>query len=114
MSEKSFVTIERVEKAVVGRISCASMGQREAPIIQEEVLKAAGEPPQIALDFSGVTMMGSLSLGMLVTLSKQAKAGGGKLVLFGLNENLRGVLKMSRLDQLLTIAKNEKAALKKV
>jgi anti-anti-sigma factor len=114
MGDKSIISFETIDGVAVGRVYCNVIGQREAPIIQAEcaeVSKAA--EARVALDFSGVTMMGSLALGTLVTISRTCKAAGGGLALFGLNDNLTEVLKMSRLDKLLPIAKNEAAAIKK-
>lgn len=114
MSEKSIISIETRDAVTIGRIACPTVGEREAPIIKSEALAAAqSTKARLALDFSAVTMMGSLALGTLVTISKDSKAAGGKLVLFGLNKNLADVLKMSRLDKLLAIAKDEDAAVKK-
>lgn len=101
--------------AAVGRVHAHNVGQREAPIIQEELLavaKATGS--RAALDLSRVTMMGSLALGTIVAITKECKADGGKLVLFGLSDQLHGLFKMSHLDRLLTIVQDEKAALKKL
>jgi anti-sigma B factor antagonist len=114
-TEKSFVQIDRVDGVVVGRIHCPTVGEREAPIIRDEVLREAKLSGfRLALDFSQVTMMGSLALGTLVTISKECTGGGGRLALFGLNNNLTEVLKMTRLDKMLPIFKDEASALKKM
>jgi anti-sigma B factor antagonist len=114
-TEKSIVQIDRVDGVVVGRIHCPTVGEREAPIIRDEVLREAKLSGfRLALDFSQVTMMGSLALGTLVTISKECTGGGGRLALFGLNNNLTEVLKMTRLDKMLPIFKDEASALKKM
>jgi len=115
MQEKTIVAMEIKDSVAIGRITCPAIGEREAPIIQKEGLESAATVGhKLILDFTQVNMMGSLALGSLVTISKQCKAGGGKLALFGLNTNLSDVLKMSRLDKLLTIAKDEDHAIRKV
>jgi len=114
-TQKSIIDIRHVEGVVIGRIHCPTVGEREAPIIKDEALreaKLAGH--RLALDFTEVTMMGSLALGSLVTISKECTAGGGRLALFGLNNNLTEVLKMTRLDKMLPIYKDEASALKKI
>ena len=114
-TQKSIVGTEHVEGVVIGRIHCPTVGEREAPIIRDEVLREAKLAGfRLALDFTEVTMMGSLALGTLVTIAKECSAGGGKLALFGLNSNLTEVLKMTRLDKLLPIHKDQASALKKV
>jgi len=114
-TQKSIIDMEHVEGVVIGRIRCPTVSEREAPIIKDEALreaKLAGH--RLGLDFSGVTMMGSLALGTLVTIAKECNGAGGKLALFGLNNNLTEVLKMTRLDKLLPIYKDEATALKKI
>lgn len=114
-TQKSIVDVERADGVVIGRIHCPTVGEREAPIIRDEVIKEAKVSGfKLALDFTQVTMMGSLALGTLVTISKECSAGGGKLALFGLNGNLTEVLKMTRLDKLLPIYKDQATALKKL
>lgn len=114
-TQKSIVNIDRVDGVVIGRIHCPTVGEREAPIIREEVIKEAKVSGyRLALDFTHVTMMGSMALGTLVTIAKDCTTGGGKLGLFGLNGNLTEVLKMTRLDKMLPIYKDEATAIKKL
>lgn len=114
MHEKTIIAMDARDGVTIGRITCPAIGEREAPIIQQDSLAAAASTAhKLALDFSQVAMMGSLALGTLVSITKECKSKGGVLVLFGLNTNLADVLKMSRLDKLLVIAKDENAAIKK-
>lgn len=114
MHEKTIIAIDTREGITVGRITCPAIGEREAPIIQRDAVGAAsGTGHRLVLDFTHVAMMGSLALGMLVTITKECKQKGGVVVLFGLNENLADVLRMSRLDKLLVIAKDEDVAMRK-
>ena len=114
MVDASIISV-RVESGVaVGEIKCPNVGEREAGVIREEIeseAKAVGS--RVVLDFANVQMMGSLTLGMLVTLTKQCKAAKGVLVLCGLNDHLNGLLKMSRLDKLLTIAPDLASAVRR-
>lgn len=115
MHEKTIIAVDIKDGVAIGRITCPSIGEREAPIVQQEGLAGAARAGhKLVLDFTQVQMMGSLALGTLVTISKQCKAGGGKLALFGLNGNLADVLKMSRLDKLLLITRDEDHAIRKV
>lgn len=52
----------------------------------------------IVLDLSGVDIMNSSGLGMLVAASRSVTSGGGRIVLAGANENLRKLFSMTRLD----------------
>lgn len=99
----------------VARVTCPSVGQREAPIIQDEIVGAAGKAAwRIIIDFSGVTMLGSMGIGMLVTLQRQARDKGGKLAMYGLNDDLMGTIRLTKLDKVLPIVDDKAKALKKV
>lgn len=115
VSSAAFVEVKPVGTAAVARIICNAIGQREAPIIEAElkgaITRAAGK---VVLDMSAVTVLGSMGLGMLVTLTKQCQTSGGKLAIFGMNNSLLELLKLTRLDKFLMIAKDEASALSKV
>jgi len=112
LSTASFIEIRTAGPASVARITCPSIGQREAPII-EEALKGAAKSSRfnIVLDMTTVTVLGSLGLGMLVTITKECRDGGGRLAIFGLSSSLQDLVKLTRLDKFLLIAKDEAAAL---
>lgn len=53
---------------------------------------------RFVVDLSGVEVMNSSGLGMLVAASRSVSAAGGEIVLAGANENLRKLFAMTRLD----------------
>jgi anti-sigma B factor antagonist len=57
----------------------------------------------VVMDFSQVDFIDSAGIGTLVSLSKLMKDSGGCLRLTRLNENLRRVLSLSRLDKFFAI-----------
>jgi anti-anti-sigma regulatory factor len=65
---------------------------------------------KIAVDMSQVIILGSAGLGLLLNLLKEAVGQKGKFVLFGLSDDLVGVMKATKLNTLLTIVKDRKAA----
>ncbi|MEM1423738.1 MAG: STAS domain-containing protein [Planctomycetota bacterium] len=109
----SIVRLQSVDGRLIARIGCPHVGQREAPILQDEILaEADAHGHRVAIDFSQVTMLGSLGLGALITLTKTCKSNKGQLVIFGIDDMIRELIKMSRLDRILTIAGDEAAAIK--
>ncbi len=97
----------------VARIKCEKIGEYEAPILQKELTDVASKYRwHIVVNFQDVQLLASVGLGLLITLHKLAKANKGKFVLFGLNDNLRGLLKMTKLDSGLSIAQDEASAVK--
>ena len=115
MSEKAFVMIDESGSAPVARVTCPSIGQREASIVETE-LSALGERCgwRFAMDLSEVKMIASLGLGTLITLTRHTSANKGKIAMFGLNKELQNLIKITKLDRLLPVAKNESAAIAKV
>ena len=69
---------------------------------------------RLALDASQLTMLPSVGLGALVNLNKTAKSNGGKLAIFNLASEILEVMKLTRLDRVVTIVKDRDAALKAV
>jgi anti-sigma B factor antagonist len=66
---------------------------------------------KLLLNFANVRDISSLALGMLVTLQKKVHAAGGKLVLYGVDPQIREVLALTRLDEVFVIRGDEQEAL---
>ena len=72
------------------------------------------KPTNLVLDFGRVQFIASSVIGILLTLHKRlsaAPAGGTSLVLCAVGPKLMELLKLSRLDRLLTIKPTRKEAL---
>lgn len=103
-----YVAIERYPKGLLARITCPSIGQREAPIISAEVIEAlanANLPKggSFVLDVSGVTMLTSMGLGMCVDLRNRANAAKLKPHLSGTSRALLDLFRMMKIDRLYTV-----------
>ena len=64
--------------------------------------------------FSGRDVLnraGSRGLGALVSISKKIREAGGELRLSGLNEDLRSLFELTKLDTLFAIAETSQQAL---
>lgn len=68
----------------------------------------AGE--DVIVDCSRTRYLDSTGLGMLVTVGKAFFSGGGQLVLTGLNEDIRLLFELTRLDTVLTTCRDVAAA----
>ena len=59
---------------------------------------------QFLIDFTSSSYIDSSGLGVLVSLSKKIRESGGALRLAGLNEDLRTLFELTKLDTLFQIA----------
>ena len=59
-----------------------------------------------ALDFSNVSFMDSSGIGFIMGRYKIVHALGGKVILYGISDNVRRIIEMSGIDKLVVTAKN--------
>ena len=71
---------------------------------------AAGDR-RFVLDFSHTGYIDSSGLGALVTAARQGRERGGELRLAGLNDDLRSLFELTKLDSLFSIADSPAQAL---
>ena len=107
----SLVSITRQGGTLLVKPVGPSIGQREAPIIQEEVkpyLDAMGKDLKyLVLDMSTTTFMSSMGLGMCIAFRNTAAAAKADSILFGLSKELLGLLSMMKIEKLYKIAKDQ-------
>lgn len=77
-------------------------------LIQEGI--EAGER-RFLIDCSQTAYIDSSGLGALVTISKKIRESGGEMRLAGLNEDLRALFELTKLDSLFTIVPSTAAGL---
>lgn len=108
-----FVDFDPSGTVLIARIVPSKVTEREAAVIRDEV-NAAAEPAgwRVAIDLSEVTLLASAGLGALLTINKSCREGGGQLAVFGLGEDILGMMKIARLDKVLQIKPDREAALK--
>jgi anti-sigma B factor antagonist len=67
----------------------------------------------VVIDLGQTDLIDSGGLGVLVTLYRQAQELGGKLVLANLSEELSGLLRLTKLDTIFTVAESVDEALER-
>jgi anti-sigma B factor antagonist len=65
---------------------------------------------KVVLDFAAVKFLSSQMIGVLVTLHKKSVAIRGRVILCGLQPNLRQIFSITSVDKFLKIVKNEAEA----
>jgi anti-sigma B factor antagonist len=66
---------------------------------------------RLLIDFSRTGYIDSSGLGALVSIAKRIREAGGELRLSGLNEDLRSLFELTKLDTLFAIAETPQQAL---
>jgi anti-anti-sigma factor len=107
----TLVDIEVRTKLLYVKFMGPQIGQRESPIISQEVepyLKAAGKDlKHFIIDLKGVNFMSSMGVGVCIALRNKAVAAGAKPILFGTSAELVKLLAMMRIDQMYKLAKDQ-------
>ena len=75
------------------------------PTLERELRRLIDEreKPDVVLDFSKVRFMASMGIGAIIGLHVRVKTRGGRLRLVGLNDDLRAVLELVRVNEILEI-----------
>jgi anti-sigma B factor antagonist len=80
--------------------------------LKEKVLEALdGGKTKFLIDFTQTGYIDSSGLGVLVSVSKKIREAGGELRLAGLNEDLRMLFELTKLDTLFNISDSPDEAL---
>lgn len=74
---------------------------------------AAANRHRLAVDLGRIGLLSSAGLGGLITLHKACAAQGGRLVIFGVQDQILNLLRLTHLDRLLTVATSRDDALQK-
>jgi anti-sigma B factor antagonist len=111
---QGITTTKVVGGLVISRVTAAhQLSAYESQALTSELLAAADAAKgRLAVDMSIVEFMSSSALGVLVTVHKACNKLGGRLVVFGLRDDLVKLIKITHLDRLFTLASDEQAALK--
>lgn len=103
VSKNGAVTLIEVEGQLI-------VGNRQE--LKQQVLEQLeGGDLKFVIDFADTGYIDSSGLGVLVSLSKKIREQGGELRLSSLNEDLRTLFELTKLDTLFRIADNKEQAL---
>ncbi|MCG6955651.1 MAG: STAS domain-containing protein [Gemmatimonadetes bacterium] len=103
VSHNGGVTLVEVEGQLI-------VGNRQE--LKQKVLEhLEGGDRKFVIDFSNTGYIDSSGLGVLVSLSKKIREQGGELRLSSLNEDLRTLFELTKLDTLFKIADTKEEAL---
>jgi anti-sigma B factor antagonist len=82
------------------------------PHVHKALIAACEEqPPRLVVNLTEVTYMDSSGIGTLVEVFRRVNGYKGKLALCGLNERVRSVFEITKLDKFFSIHATEQEAL---
>jgi anti-sigma B factor antagonist len=114
MAESSYTQSRIVNGVTVASVTLEKVTDRESqPVLHELTNASLATRHHMALDLSCVRLLASAGIGMLISLHKTCKAGDGKLVVFGLRDEIIELLRLTNLHRLVLIEPSLEAALKK-
>ena len=114
--EQEFYTVRQAQGRTVVEFQTPSLMN---PLDLEQVgaglfkLVDEDQSGRLVLDFTKVQYLSSQAIGIILTLNKKltgSSAGGDNLVLCGVGPQLMQLLKVTRLDRILTIKPSQKEA----
>ncbi|MFQ5745801.1 MAG: STAS domain-containing protein [Gemmatimonadota bacterium] len=106
----SFEIVEERDIAIVAVDGELIVGNRQD--LKDRVLeRLEGGSRKFLIDFAQSSYIDSSGLGVLVSLSKKIREMGGELRLAGLNEDLRTLFELTKLDTLFHISDDRGGAL---
>lgn len=113
MLKTAHVSASLVNGVPVALLTTEKVGEYECNAIEIDLTGLAeANRCRYAVDFSQVRMLSSVGIGLLIKLTKQASAGKGKVVFFGMDANVRSLLSLTKLDKMMAIAKSQDEAVK--
>src|SRR5947209_3614740 len=91
---------------VVHLVDCPVLNELSSPAVGEELLGLAEgrEGTRFLLDLGAVEFLTSTMLGLLVSLHKKLRAGGGSLALCGVSPDVYEVFETARLNQVFEVS----------
>jgi anti-sigma B factor antagonist len=97
-----------VDRKILDEQNIQIIGDQLNALVDEESQR---DCKKFLLNFGNVEYLSSAALGKLIALNKKIKGIGGKLVLCNINDGIREVFEITRLDKFIPIQGDEQAAL---
>ena len=105
------ITEEELDGGVTKVVLDGRLDIEGASVVDMQMSLISGSKKAVLVDMQNLSFVGSLGLRSLVIPARTIKSRGGKIVLFGPNENIEKVLKTSGIDTLIPIFHDLQAAL---
>jgi anti-sigma B factor antagonist len=105
--------INETQDGAVIRMSGNLIEKSQAIELMERVDEIVSKgPSQLAVDMTGFKYMNSTGLNVLVQILTKSRKSGGDTVLFGVPDNIRSLMLITKLTNIFTISDSEEDAVK--
>lgn len=113
LSDGVHTRMEKIGSALNVVVKIENVTEREADPLHDEILTAvrSAEVSRLLVDLGRVTILTSAGIGTLVRLHKAVSAQHGRLVVYGLSDDISDLLKLTRIDRLFPLRDDLAAAL---
>ena len=109
--QKLISEVKRIEKCAIVVLS-GEVDLHQSPALHAELLEIAKDRPEkFILDLREVGYIDSSGVGTFVDVFRRVNGYKGKMVLVGLNDRVRSVFEITKLDRFFTICDTEEEAL---
>lgn len=118
--KSTFVTQVFDNSTLTVKIAGPTVGNREAPIVSEEVLAAIDQLGKghwlkhLVLDLSEVSFMSSVGLGLCINVRNRANGYSADAILYGVNNDLRKAMTLMKLDRIFKMVSGKDALAKAI
>ena len=102
--ERGVTVVTLVDQRILEELNISKIGEDLKDIV------AGAAVPKMVVDFRNVTNMSSSALGMLITLHKRIREANGQLRLCNIQPTIEEVFKITRLNEIFQICKNQNDA----
>ena len=105
-TNRSFLEVTEINDVIVVRFADRQvLNDHKMELMATELFALADTlgPRELRLDFGSVEYLQSSVLGKLITLSKKVSAGGGRLVLCNIHDDVYKAFTVTSLDKMFTI-----------
>jgi len=92
--------------SLAGRLDSSNAAESESKLLAAQ----DGGEAKMAVDFSKLDYISSAGLRVILLLAKKARQGNGKLVLFGMQPQIRDVFEISGFLQILKVVETKEEA----
>ena len=109
ISHENGVTVATLRTAsLVGELVIESVGNELFALVDERAVT------KLMVDFRAVSFLSSQMIAVLISLQKKSRSIDGELVLAGMRPNLKKIFEITKLDKILTFAKDQADGMSKL